>query len=396
MEKNDTKNVRLKCQNSQYKYRVLDLFCGAGGFSCGIDKNVDFETAVSIDFDKNASTTFQNNFPNATCICGDICNSDIKEKIINESKNSNVSIIVGGPPCQGFSMAGARIRAGFIDDPRNYLFKHYFNIVKELKPKVFIFENVKGLTTMQGGKIFSEILNIFSDESLLGKNSAYNLFSQIVKATDFGIPQKRERLIIIGIQGQKQNHENFISDCKELWESTKKQISTENKNFFDKVSIYDAISNLPIETEDGNINNPVSTNEYQKYLESKSEIIKNHNKTHHSKKAVERMSKVKSGENFTVLDEEINSIHSGSYGRLSWNGVSPTITTRFDTPAGGCFTHPEKNRTLTPREAARIQSFPDDFTFYGNRTAVCKQIGNAVPPKISYFLSRFIQNILEK
>ena len=88
-------------------------------------------------------------------------------------------------------------------------------------------------------------------------------------------------------------------------------------------------------------------------------------------------------------------MHSGAYGRLCWDDQSPTITTRFDTPAGGMFTHPIENRTLTPREAARLQSFPDDFVFFGNRTTICKQIGNAVPPKISYFLARLLENIFE-
>ncbi len=108
------------------------------------------------------------------------------------------------------------------------------------------------------------------------------------------------------------------------------------------------------------------------------------------------MEQVGNGENFTVLDEKINSVHSGSYGRLCWEDQAPTITTRFDTPAGGRFIHPVENRTLSPREAARIQSFPDDFVFYGNKTSICKQIGNAVPPKISYFLARFVSNIIDK
>ena len=107
------------------------------------------------------------------------------------------------------------------------------------------------------------------------------------------------------------------------------------------------------------------------------------------------MKRVSNGENFTALDEKINSVHSGAYGRLCWDEQAPTITTRFDTPAGGRFIHPVEDRTLSPREAARIQSFPDDFIFYGNKTSICKQIGNAVPPKVSYFLARLINKIIE-
>ncbi|NLA83871.1 MAG: DNA cytosine methyltransferase, partial [Clostridiales bacterium] len=136
--------------------------------------------------------------------------------------------------------------------------------------------------------------------------------------------------------------------------------------------------------------------EYQKFLSCNLTTITNHTQTKHSKTAIKRMEQVGNGENFTVLDEKINSVHSGSYGRLCWEDQAPTITTRFDTPAGGRFIHPVENRTLSPREAARIQSFPDDFVFYGNKTSICKQIGNAVPPKISYFLARFVSNIIDK
>lgn len=114
----------------------------------------------------------------------------------------------------------------------------------------------------------------------------------------------------------------------------------------------------------------------------------------HSKTAIDRMKQVKNGENYTVLNEKINSVHSGSYGRLLWDEPAATITTRFDTPAGGRFTHPDENRTLTPREAARIQSFPDSFVFTGDKRSISRQIGNAVPPKVSYFLARLVINIL--
>ena len=109
----------------------------------------------------------------------------------------------------------------------------------------------------------------------------------------------------------------------------------------------------------------------------------------------EAAKKIKINENFTSLDEKIKSIHSGAYGRLDPNGIAPTITTRFDTPSGGKFTHPFLNRTITPREAARIQSFPDSFQFSGNKTSICKQIGNAVPPKLAYFFGIMLKEILK-
>ena len=285
-------------------------------------------------------------------------------------------------------MAGARIRTGFIDDPRNYLFKHYFNIVKTVKPKAFVIENVKGIKSMQGGKVFDEILRIFSSAELLD-GEPYQLFYKVVKAVEFGVPQKRERMIIIGVR-------KTGVDFERAWQETEKAILNECPTYFDVVSVRDAIGNLPTTTDTGEVINPEPQTPYQRFLACTSRTITNHNTTHHSATAVERMKKVKSGENFTVLDEKINSVHSGAYGRLSWDEPAPTITTRFDTPAGGRFIHPVENRTLTPREAARIQSFPDDFIFQGNRTTICRQIGNAVPPKISYFLARLLDYILKE
>lgn len=360
---------------------VIDLFSGCGGLSYGFIKN-GFSVKKAVEFDPNIAKTYTMNHPDVDMIVDDIKNIDQSGVFIK----GDADVIIGGPPCQGFSMAGARIRNGFIDDPRNYLFKHYFNVVKTVRPKVFIMENVKGIMTMQDGKIFDEILRIFSDKEMLDGQS-YTINHRIVKAIDFGIPQKRERMIIIG---------TIINDIdfELMWEKTKNEIKKDYPGYFQVVSVADAISNLPPTTSDGMVNNPEPQTEYQHFLACGLKTITNHTQTKHSKVAVERMEKINNGENFTALDEKINSVHSGSYGRLCWDEPAPTITTRFDTPAGGRFIHPNEDRTLSPREAARIQSFPDDFVFYGNKTSICKQIGNAVPPKISYFLARLIENII--
>lgn len=240
--------------------------------------------------------------------------------------------------------------------------------------------------TMQDGKIFEEIINYFSNEELLD-GKPYHLHYKIVKATDFGIPQKRERIIIIGTI--KSGY-----DFDEFWDNTKREIQEEYPYYFNKVTVADAIGNLGETTPDGLITNQLPLTDYQRYLATDNEKLTNHIKTNHSDIAVNRMSRVANGENFTALEEDIKSVHSGSYGRLCWDEQASTITTRFDTPAGGRFIHPTEDRTLSPREAARIQSFPDDFIFYGSKTSICKQIGNAVPPKVSYFLARLIDNIL--
>lgn len=363
--------------------KIIDLFSGCGGLSLGFMK--DGHTVLrALEYDANIAQTYKLNHPDVDVIVDDIKNVDTN----NTFARGDADIIIGGPPCQGFSMAGARIRNGFIDDPRNYLFKHYFNIVRTVKPKAFVIENVKGIKSMQNGKVFNEILKIFSSEELLD-GEPYKLFYKVVKAVEFGIPQKRERMIIIGVR--KDN-----VDFEKAWCDAKKDILEMYPDYFMPVTVKDAIGNLTETTVNGIINNPIPVSNYQKFLASFGKTISNHNKSNHSGKAIERMQRIGCGENYTVLDEEINSIHSGAYGRLSWDDVAPTITTRFDTPAGGRFIHPVENRTLTPREAARIQSFPDDFEFYGSRTIICRQIGNAVPPKISYFLARMLDNILKE
>ena len=362
---------------------VIDLFSGCGGLSLGFIKD-GYTIKKAVEFDDNIAKTYKKNHPEIDVIVDDIRNIDKSEVF----KFGDADVIIGGPPCQGFSMAGARIRNGFIDDPRNYLFKHYFNVVKTVKPKAFVMENVKGIMTMQNGKIFKEILEIFSDSDMLG-GEPYKLYYKIVKAVDFGIPQKRERMIIIGIR-------NNEFDFNGTWNQTKNEILQDYPHYFDLVTVQDAIVNLGSTTTDGLIVNPKPTTDYQMYLSTSKTKLTNHTRTNHSKVAIDRMNRIANGENFTALNENIKSVHSGAYGRLCWDDQAPTITTRFDTPAGGRFIHPSENRTLSPREAARIQSFPDDFVFYGNKTTICKMIGNAVPPKISYFLARLVRNIIKQ
>ncbi len=355
---------------------VIDLFAGCGGLSLGFVQ-AGYTIKKAVEIDSTIAETYFLNHPNVNVIVDDIKNIS-QSKIFKEGE---ADIIVGGPPCQGFSMAGARIREGFIDDPRNYLFEQYFFVVKKVQPQIFVMENVKGILTMHGGKIFKNIFKIFD-----GQN--YDMQYKIVKAVDFGIPQKRERIVIIGVRNKAVN-------LDEVWDFTKSKILETFPDYFDAVTVQDAIGNLPKVSANGEVENPKPVTNYQRYLASNESVLKNHNQTNHSKLAVNRMSRISNGANFTSLEEKINSVHSGSYGRLCWNEQAPTITTRFDTPAGGRFIHPEENRTLSPREAARIQSFPDDFIFCGGKTSICKQIGNAVPPKISYFLAKLTENILK-
>lgn len=355
--------------------KAIDLFAGCGGLSCGFEQ-AGIKTVAAVEFDKDIALSYAHNHPDTKLFIDDIKNVDNAKNFTKHMAD----VIVGGPPCQGFSTAGARIRHGFVDDPRNYLFKHYLNIVKLVRPKIFIFENVKGIVHYQNSEIFKEIQKAFEKEG-------YKLQHTIAKVKEFGIPQARERTILVG---------SLIDfDLSDEIEKTKQQIKKSSPKFFDFVSVWDAISNLPDPTEDGVVKNTSPTTDYNKYLASKSDVLQNHTATKHNAIAIERMKRVKQSENFRALDEDIKSVHSGSYGRLDPNGIAQTVTTRFDTPSGGRFTHPFANRTITPREAARLQSFPDSFEFKGTKTSICKQIGNAVPPKMAYFFAIMIKRILD-
>jgi len=367
----------------EHKLKVIDLFAGCGGFSVGFEE-AGYSIVKAVEFDKEIASSYCHNHPNTLMYAEDI------GKIVDEEhfSRNETDLIIGGPPCQGFSMAGARIRGknAFMNDPRNYLFRHYVNVVKIVRPKIFVFENVKGILSKDGGKIFHEIVNAFGNSDNFD-GDRYYLHYKVCKAVEFGIPQRRERVILIGML-------NNDFDIETIFSQVRTSMVKSYPQFFDSVTLFDAISDIPSPSVDGVVKlNKANTN-YQKSLRNKSGTTYNHIATKHNNLAIGRMGKVSTGQNWMVLDEEINSVHSGAYGRLEWNSPTMTITTRFDTPAGGRFIHPEHNRTLTPREAARVQSFPDSFEFTGSKSSICKQIGNAVPPKLAFFIANVVKQLL--
>lgn len=363
-------------------YNVIDLFAGCGGFSVGFEQ-AGFNIIKAVEFDKDIADSYAHNHNKTIVFARDISEIDNEEYF----SRGESDIIIGGPPCQGFSMAGARIREknAFINDPRNFLFRHYFNVVKIVRPKVFVMENVKGILSKDNGTIFNEIVEAFSSSDNFDGDK-YFLHYKVCNAVDFGIPQERERVVIIGVLNQ-----DF--DINDVFNKTRKEIVKLDSHFFDNVSLWDAISDLQEPTANGEVELLSCKSRYQESLRKGQCSVKNHIASKHSSVAVDRMNNVGIGQNWRVLGDNINSVHSGAYGRLAWDKPTKTITTRFDTPAGGRFIHPEKNRTLTPREAARVQSFPDNFEFTGNKTIVCKQIGNAVPPKMSFFLANVVKKL---
>lgn len=367
----------------EHKVNVIDLFAGCGGFSVGFER-AGYKITKAVEFDKNIAASYSHNHDGTLMFAEDIG----KIADTDHFSNKEADVIIGGPPCQGFSMSGERIRGkkAFINDPRNFLFRHYVEVVKIVRPKVFLLENVKGILSKDNGTIFKEIVDTFSDSDNF-EGDKYYLHYKICKAVEFGIPQKRERVVVIGVL-------NKDFDIDELFKETEGNIKLVEPSFFAPVSLYEAISDIPMPTKDGICTLNACQSDYQASMRTPSGTIKNHVASKHSSLAIGRMQNVGAGQNWQVLDDEIHSVHSGAYGRLKWNQPTMTITTRFDTPAGGRFIHPVENRTLTPREAARVQSFPDSFEFIGNKTIVCKQIGNAVPPKLSFFLANAVNILL--
>lgn len=349
--------------------KVIDLFAGVGGLSLGFEQK-GFKVVLANEYDPSIATAYQANHPKTKMIVGDITTLDL-EKTFGSFKG-DVSVIIGGPPCQGFSQKGQRKT---IHDERNFLFKYYVKVVDLVKPKYFVMENVPNLLTAEKGYFKKEIEDLFN-------SMGYSLNSGILNAADYGVPQNRKRAVIIG----KLN-------------GLAPKLPTPLNN---TVSIWDAISDLSYldsgeGVEEQKYTKPIQS-EYQKLLRGNSTILYNHVATKHSPLALERLSLIPPNAGKEVLPKEhlTKSIYSGTWTRMRKDEISVTITTRFDTPSSGKFTHPYLNRAITVREAARIQSFPDSFRFIGNKGSQMKQVGNAVPPLFARAIAEVILNDIEE
>ena len=340
-------------------FKVLDLFCGAGGFSYGMDKNPHFQTIVALDIDEKAAETFKKNMPQAEVLVGDITDVSVREKVIDLSQKAGINMVIGGPPCQGYSMKGKKLG---LKDPRNFLFREYLNPVRELQPKVFVIENVKGLLLASNGWFKEEILKAIEE---LGYVVEYG----VLNAEDFGVPQSRERTIFI---------------C-----SKDRRITLPIPNEKQHVSVRDAISDLSyLESGEGDFEQDYITKpqtDYQRLMRARSKKLYNHKASNHKQVAIDKLKLIppEQGKEFLPSEMYGNQKFKTTWGRLKWDDVSPTIDTRFDASSNGTNNHPFLNRAITPREAARIQSFDDNFIFYGSKVYVRRQIGNAVPPLLA-------------
>lgn len=402
--------------------RIIDLFSGAGGLTFGFYYNLvagefkrreNIEFVFANEFDPHAAKAFRLNYQNnIPLIEGDIC--DISDEIIDKYINGReIDLVIGGPPCQSFSTVGQRQY-----DDKAQLYNQYLRILERVKPKMFLFENVKGLLSMkeifyerdeQGNIIYENIEKHRGDHVFIRKKPkivkygdlvidkiqkvfqeiGYTTQLKVMCATDFGIPQKRERVFIIGIR----------KDVNIEWEFP---VGNERP-----ISINEAISDLPPLGEDQQICDYLSEpqSDYQRLMRRGSEKITEHYCGIYGDKIRTVIRNVQPGQgknDFNSLVDQglidkkyyLTSGYANTYGRLVADEPSTTITNNLATPSALRCIHYEQDRALTPREGARIQSFPDWYKFEGSRTDVARQVGNAVPPLLAIaFANKIIETL---
>ena len=351
------------------KPKVIDLFAGVGGLSLGFE-NCGFDVVLANEDDESIAAAYKANHKGTRMIVGDITSLDL-EKTFGPYQGQ-IDVVIGGPPCQGFSQKGQRKT---IHDERNFLFKYYVRVVELVKPRYFVMENVPNLLTAEKGYFRKEIEELFN-------SMGYQLKMGILNASDYGVPQNRRRAVIIGKQG---GAAPGLPKPRNI-----------------TVTIWDAISDLAYlssgEGEEEQEYRGKPRSEYQKKLRGGSGTLRNHVATRHSRLALERLAMIPPNAGKEVLPEEhlTRSIYSGTWTRMRKDEISVTITTRFDTPSSGKFTHPFLDRAITVREAARIQSFPDSFRFVGSKGSQMKQVGNAVPPLLAGAIAEVVMNDLKE
>ncbi len=311
----------------------IDLFSGSGGFSLGFD-NKGFQNIFSIDIEPSFCETYKYNFPNHKLIEKDICKlSDAEIKYLKEVED--VDVVIGGPPCQGFSIAG-NIGRKFIDDPRNKLFKEFVRVVKVVKPKFFVMENVARLYNHNKGMTREEIINDF-------EKLGYKVECKILNSADYGVPQIRKRVIFIG----SRFNQKIIFPEK----SVKKYLT-----------VKEVLHNYPV----------LSAGEES--------IIPNHIAMSHSSQMLEKMSYISDGGSREEIPVKLRPKSGDVRKYIRYKSDKPSVCVTGDMRK---IFHYEQNRALTVRELATLQSYPEDFIFKGSKISQQQQVGNSVPPKMA-------------
>lgn len=336
----------------------MDIFSGAGGLSLGAEM-AGITVRYAIEINKSAAYTYKKNHPETSVLCEDITKLDPK-KIVGEKE---LFIIMGGPPCQGFSMSNTVNRN--MDNPKNQLFREFVRFVKELNPTWFVFENVWGLTKINNGETKKVIEQCFEE---LG----YTVSSKVLWASDYGVPQNRNRFFLIG----NKNGIKFTFPAP----------------FTYKVTVEEAIGDLPeLKNGDSYASLPYAiprnqTCKYAQLMRKKSKKAKQNYVSLNNDLVIERYKYIKQGQNWKAIPDFLmqnyadkKRTHSGIYKRLIADQPSVVISNYRKS----MLIHPYQDRGLSVREAARIQSFPDDFIFEGSISHIQQQIGNAVPPLLA-------------
>lgn len=335
----------------------IDIFSGAGGLSLGAE-NAGIKIELAVEKDESAAKTFSRNHPYSTILCEDISK-------INPEKHvkKNPFIIFGGPPCQGFSLSNTKTRTE--SNENNFLFLEFVRFVEVLQPEWFLFENVEGITTFNKGKTVQEIKSLF-------KEIGYETKEEVLYASDYGVPQHRNRFFMIG------NRMGIDFTFPEKHQT--------------KVSVEDAISDLPsLKNGESTVELPYQkelseVGSYAKIMRKNSKIAKQNFVSRNKEYVIERYKYIKQGENWKAIPQDlmsnyanVDNCHSGIYKRLDASRPSVVISNYRK----NMLIHPFQDRGLSVREAARLQSFPDDFIFEGSLMHIQQQIGNAVPPLLA-------------
>ncbi len=392
---------------------TADLFAGAGGLSIGF-RQAGYEIAFANDQCVEYGRTYQQNHPGTWFSEGPIEQLTANEifRATGLSKN-DVDVLIGGPPCQGFSINAPHRST---EDDRNHLFEHYGRLVLEgLRPKVILMENVPGLVSLDQGRFIKAIYELFT-------KAGYRMNHMILCAAHYGVPQERWRLILIGtilpgveITFPEPTHHapvrtNFTGGRQLTWLP---MITNGSRppSLFDSLlakhtTVSDALSDLPpLHIEQGSeettyVKAPETP--YQHKLRTNATVLYNHVAGKLSRQNIERLKHVPPGGSWRDIPHELlpagmqrarRSDHTRRYGRLDPNGLSGTVLTKCD-PHWGTFFHYEQDRTLTVREAARLQSFPDEYRFVGSRVSQYEQVGNAVPPLLAKAIASHLRKTL--
>lgn len=382
--------VRNSIDNSN-SMKMVDLFCGAGGLSLGFTQE-GFVSVLANDIQECCVDTYSHNHPETpytNILLGDI--NEIIPNIVKLTDNQQIDIVVGGPPCQGFSTAN---RQRLIDDPRNHLYKSYVEVVDEVRPSFFVMENVKGMLS-----VANQVVEDF-------KKIGYTVSYKVLNAKDFGVPQNRERLIYIG---NRINVDN-LTVFKEI-----DVLADSISNYYLKDALYGLkpLEALRIKNATTHVDEKTGSrimpalseiNEYISLINQNKNIVItcNHKARYNNDRDIEIYSRMLPGDKSDdpkIADimpyKSRNHIFKDKYFKLEPDKVCKTITAhmKFDC---NMYIHPSQARGLTPREAARVQSYPDDYYFRGSFTKTYMQIGNSVPPLLGRAIASIIRKYLKK